>query len=300
MDLSLYGATGIIGTYYKNLFPIREIHRESLLPLTEEVLYLISTTDNSTFKDNPHLDISTNLVELIKRLDVCRRAGVKTFNFVSSWFVYGPDHEHPNEDVICNPNGFYSITKHTAEKLLIEYCTAFGINYRILRLGNVYGGPGHGTTKRNALHFLIEQLRQHKDVTAYINLSRDFIHILDTCRAIELVCNHGKLNTIYNIGTGQPKTLGSCLDKAKTLLKSTACVFRSAVPIGYNQAVRFSLDCTKLQTLDFKPLISLEEGLTDLCLHQKLCTPDRTLMEEKLRQLSNVSTMEPGIPLANK
>jgi nucleoside-diphosphate-sugar epimerase len=300
MDLSLYGATGIIGTYYKNLFPIHEIHKESLLPLTEEVLYLISTTDNSTFKDNPHLDINTNLVELIKRLDVCRRAGVKTFNFVSSWFVYGPDHEHPNEDVICNPNGFYSITKHTAEKLLVEYCTAFGINYRILRLGNVYGGPDQGTTKRNALHFLIEQLRQHKDVTIYLNLSRDFIHILDTCRAIEFICRQGELNTIYNIGTGQSKTLGYCLDKAKLLLRSKACVFRSNVPSNYNQAVRFTLDCTKLQTLGFKPLISLEEGLTDLCLHQKLCTPDRTLMEEKLRQLSNASMMEPGTQQVNK
>jgi dTDP-glucose 4,6-dehydratase len=300
MDLSLYGSTGIIGTYYKNLFPIHEIDRNSLSPLTKDVLYLISTTDNSTFKTNPFLDVNTNLVELIKRLDASRKEGVKTFNFVSSWFVYGPDHDHPNEEVVCNPNGFYSITKHTAEKLLVEYCTAFGINYRILRLGNVYGGPDQGTTKRNALHFLIEQLRQHKDVTIYLNLSRDFIHILDTCRAIEFICNHGKLNTIYNIGTGQSKTLGYCLDKAKTLLKSTACVFRSDVPIGYNQAVRFTLDCTKLQTLGFKPLISLEEGLTDLCLHQKLCTPDRTLMEEKLRQLSNASMMEPGTQQVNK
>jgi dTDP-glucose 4,6-dehydratase len=287
MDLSVYGSTGIIGTYYKNLFPIHEIHRESLWPLTRDVLYFISTTDNSTFKHNPHLDINTNLVELIKRLDVCRKAGVKTFNFVSSWFVYGPDHEHPNEDVMCNPNGFYSITKHTAEKLLVEYCTAFSINYRILRLGNVYGGPDRGTTKRNALHFLIEQLKQNKDVTVYLNLSRDFIHILDVCRAIEFICVHGKLNTIYNLGTGHATTLGHCLDKAKTFLKSDACVLRTEVPQDYSQAVRFSLDCTRLQSLGFKPLISLEEGLIDLCLHQKLCTPDHTLMAEKLMRLSN-------------
>lgn len=287
MDLSIYGSTGIIGTYYKKLFPIHEISRDSLEPACQNILYLISTTDNATFKTNPYIDINTNLTELIKRLDACRSKGVKVFNFVSSWFVYGPTHTHPKEDATCNPNGFYSITKHTAERLLTEYCNTFGINYRILRLGNVYGGPDHGTTKRNALHFLIEQLKQNKDVTVYLNLSRDFIHILDACRAIDFICAHGKLNTIYNLGTGHATTLGHCLDKAKTLLKSDACVLRTEVPQDYSQAVRFSLDCTRLQSLGFKPLISLEEGLIDLCLHQKLCTPDHTLMAEKLMRLSN-------------
>lgn len=284
MDLSLYGSTGIIGTYYKNLYNTHNIPRNQLHPETKDVLYLISTTDNKTFKENAHIDVDTNLVQLMKRLEVCVASGITTFNFVSSWFVYGPDHTYPNEDALCNPNGFYSITKYAAEKLVKEYCSAFGINYRILRLGNVYGGPDSGSNKRNALHYLIGQLNNNQDINVHINVSRDFIHIFDVCRALNFVCNKGDVNCIYNIGTGVPTRLGTALDTAKILLQSNGYVLRSNVPEGYDQAVCFALNCERLHSLGFTHLISFEEGLHDLCLNQKFCTPDRILTVPKLKQ----------------
>ena len=282
MDLSLYGSTGIIGSYYRGLFPVQCVSRDQLHPETKDVLYLISTTDNATYKENPHIDIDTNLVQLMKRLEACRQSGVKTFNFVSSWFVYGPAHTLPDEEATCNPNGFYSITKYAAEKLVKEYCTTFDIGYRILRLGNVYGGPDSGSNKRNALHHLVNRLRKNEDITVHINVSRDFIHILDVCRALKLLCEEGHTNGIYNIGTGITTRLGDALDDAQTLLRSKGYVLRANLPIDYNQAVRFALDCGKLKSHGFQPLIPFQEGLRDLCLHQKFCTPDPTLMEQRL------------------
>lgn len=284
MDLSLYGSTGIIGSYFNGLFPSFCIPRSQLEPDTKNVLYLISTTDNQTFREDCHIDIDTNLVQLMRRLEACRKARVEVFNFVSSWFVYGPDHTYPNEQAICNPNGFYSITKYAAEKLVKEYCTTFGIGYRILRLGNVYGGPDSGSNKRNALHYLVNRIREGRDVTVHINVSRDFIHILDTCRALRLLCEQGDVNTIYNVGTGVSTRLGDALDEAKSLLRSRVCVLRANVPQSYDQAVRFGLDCGKLKSHGFQPLLSFKEGLHDLCLSQKFCTPDPTLMEQKLKQ----------------
>jgi dTDP-glucose 4,6-dehydratase len=286
MDLSLYGSTGIIGNYFKGLFSCSSIPRDQLEPDTESVLYLISTTDNQTFREDCHIDIDTNLVQLMRRLEACRKAQVDTFNFVSSWFVYGPDHAYPDENAVCNPNGFYSITKYAAEKLVKEYCSTFGIPYRILRLGNVYGGPDDGSPKRNALHYLVNRLKNNQDINVHINVSRDFIHILDTCRALAFLCEHGDTNTIYNVSTGISTRLGDALDEAKRLVRSSAYVLRGNVPGNYNQAVRFGLNCGKLASHGFKPLISFEEGLRDLCLNQKFCTPDRTLMEQKLMQQS--------------
>jgi nucleoside-diphosphate-sugar epimerase len=284
MDLSLYGATGILGSYFNGLFPSACIPREQLEPDTENVLYLISTTDNATFKENPHIDIDTNLVQLMRRLEACRKTDVEVFNFVSSWFVYGPYHSYPDETAICNPNGFYSTTKYTAEKLVKEYCQVFGIGYRIFRLGNVYGGPDSGNIKRNALHYLINKIKNHEDIEVYINVSRDFIHILDVCRALDFLCEHGDVNTIYNIGTGLSTRLGDALDQAQHLVRSRGCVLRKNVPPIYDQAVRFALNCGKLKSHGFTPLILFEEGLRDLCLNQKFCTPDRTLMEQRLKQ----------------
>jgi len=281
MGLSLYGGTGIIGTYFSGLYDCNSIPRNQLEPLDDEVLYLISTTDNTTFKEDPFIDVDTNLMQLMHRLEACRHAGVKTFNFVSSWFVYGSSNSCPNEEVICDPRGFYSVTKYAAEKLCREYCNAHGINYRILRLGNVYGSADYGSTKRNALHHLIGRLKSHEDITVYINLSRDFIHILDACRAIDLVCKQGNINSTYNIGTGITTRLGDCLDQAKELLNSKGYVLRSNVPSDYEQAVRFSLDCGRLFRLGFEPQIAIKQGITDLCLNRKFCIPDRTLTGQK-------------------
>lgn len=284
MDLSIYGATGIIGKYYRGLFPGITIDKNQLDPESKRVLYLISTTSNQNLKTDSFLDIDTNLVVLAQRLDACRAAGITEFNFVSSWFVYGPHHRHPNENSFCDPNGFYSATKHCAEKLVKEYCNEFGINWRILRLGNVYGGPDKGSQKRNSLHFLIERLKKNGDIVVYKNLSRDFIHIMDTCRGINTVIEKGEYNHIYNIGTGIATTLQKCLEEAKLLLKSKSEIFPTKLPFQYPQAVEFSLDCKKIESLGFKPLIQIKEGIEDLCLNQRFRTPVRTLMEEKLKQ----------------
>jgi nucleoside-diphosphate-sugar epimerase len=178
------------------------------------------------------------------------------------------------EFATCEPNGFYSVTKRTAEKLMMEYCTTFGIKWRILRIGNVYGGPDSGSNKRNALHFLINKLRIGAEVMVDREVSRDFMHIFDVCGAIHRIC------------TGIETRLLDCVYKAKQILKSTSEIYLTETPPDYPQAVRFSLDCTKLYDLGFTPSISLEEGLQDLCLSQRLCTPDRTLTDKKLKQQS--------------
>lgn len=284
MDLSIYGGTGIIGSYFQGLFPSLLIPRDQLTPGTKRVLYLISTTDNETFKEDPLIDVNTNLVELMRRLDACRKEGVEEFNFVSSWFVYGPTYRQPHEYVDCKPRGFYSITKYTAEQLVKEYCTEFKINYRILRLGNVYGSSDPGTHKRNALHFLINRLKKKESVRVMNYLTRDFIHILDVCRAMHLTCYAGQLNSIYNIGTGKTTELSKAIEYANELLGNPSKIYRFSPSSTYNQAIRFSLDCGLLNNLGFTPIFDIYQGLEDLCLHQKFCTPDPILMEKKLKQ----------------
>ena len=285
MTLTLFGGTGIIGSYYRNLFSCKHVPRGCATPLTKSVLYLISTTDNGNIYINPKIDIHTNLTLLATYLEKCRDNGVTTFNFVSSWFVYGSSYEKPSEENICNPKGFYSVTKYAAEKLVTEYCEAHDMNWRILRLGNVYGGPDKGTKKRNALHYLIEYLKEDLPIEIYNNLSRDYIHILDTCIGINVVCTTGKVNTIYNIGTGIETSFISCIEKAKNYLKSKSHIKIVDPPGTYQQAVRFSLDCTKLYELGFVPFLTTTKGIKDLCLFQKYCTPDLFLTEKKSKQL---------------
>jgi nucleoside-diphosphate-sugar epimerase len=280
MALSIYGGTGIIGSYFIGLYGGRPLLRDSLQPLDENVLYLISTTSN-TYSD-PLLHTDTNIDCLMKRLIACKEAGVRSFNFVSSWFVYGPSSGAMKEDDACFPKGLYSITKRCAEQLVIDYCTKHGIPWRILRLGNVYGGPDTSNGQRNALHFMVQELRAKRPVEVVSGMSRDYIHIYDTCRAIHSLCTESPADAIYNVGTGQSTFLLQCINHCKAELDSRSPISQR-LPRNDEQSLTMALDCTKLFNTGFSPLISLEDGLSDLCTSQKFSTPLHFSMGMKSR-----------------
>jgi nucleoside-diphosphate-sugar epimerase len=129
--ISVFGSTGFIGSRFVDLCPRQtiEIPRESREPQSNDILYFISTVHNYNIFDDPYLDIDTNLNLLIEVLEKCKGKEDITFNFISSWFVYGKTNDLPaKESSCCNPKGFYSITKRAAEQLLVSYCETVNIN----------------------------------------------------------------------------------------------------------------------------------------------------------------------------
>lgn len=275
---SIYGGTGIIGSYFTELYGGQTLSRDELVPANKEVLYLISTTSNSY--SNPLIHTNTNIDCLMRRLISCQGAGVKTFNFISSWFVYGPHESEMKESSQCNPQGLYSITKHCAEQLVIDFCSFHGINWRVLRLGNVYGGPDRSNGQRNALHYMVQELKENRPVQGVFGLRRDYMHIYDICRAIALVCKAGEANTIYNIASGYSVLQSDCILLCKSILNSTSHL--SLRPHkSSDQSLVMKLDCNSLQSLGFSSSISLEEGLFDLCTNRKFSIPAHFSMGTK-------------------
>jgi len=267
--ISVYGGTGFIGGTYCDLFKEEclMIPRFQKKPETNNILYFISTVHNYNVFDDPHLDIETNLNLLIDTLEECKNKENIIFNFISSWFVYGKTKDLPaKEDSYCNPKGFYSITKRAAEQLLISYCETFGINYRILRLCNVYGtGDQKASKKRNALQYLVGEVTNNRNINLYDageNI-RDFMHVEDACRAINLVINRCPLNTIVNVGNGIPYKFVDLMGyvKEKTNSKSK---FNTVEPPDFHKTVQVKdmyLDVVKLKNIGFKPKYNIWDGL---------------------------------------
>ena len=160
--ISVYGATGFIGSRFCDLYEkdVVKIERDCNTAETSDILYFISTNNNYNVFEKPYLDIETNLTKLISVLESNRDRQDLVFNFISSWFVYGKTNCLPaTEEAFCNPKGFYSITKRTAEQLLISYCETHDIKYRIFRLCNVLGESDKGVSnKKNALQNMIKKL----------------------------------------------------------------------------------------------------------------------------------------------
>jgi nucleoside-diphosphate-sugar epimerase len=276
MNINLFGH-GFIGKHYSYTYQCVVNDRNDLIPKTNQVLYFISTTDNYNVHNNPHIDIDTNLTVLIRVLENCRKlSGPVTFNFASSWFVYGHG-ENVDENSHCDPQGFYNITKRTAEQLLISYCKTFNINYRIMRFANVIGiGDKNASLKKNALTGLLQRIVKNEEVNIYNGgeFYRDYIDVRDLVRAINLVCKRGSLNEIYNIGTGQPTKFIDAINYIVEQTHSTSRInYVDASPFHkIVQTKSFSMNCNKLIQLGFKPKYSVYDTIDTLIEYERVKT----------------------------
>ena len=268
--ISVFGGTGFIGGTFCKLYSkdVILIPRNNRQPESKELLYFISTTTNQSVFSNLHVDIDTNLSFFVDVLQNCKDKEV-TFNFISSGFVYGNDIIDAKETDCCNPTGFYSITKRCAEQLLISYCETYGIKYRILRVGNVYGLDKTISPGKNVLGYMINLLKKDKDITLYNggDYLKDYMFVEDICRSIKVILNNGNINQIYNIASGTSMTFRNIIETAKDILQSKSNLISIPFPKEqeYIQIKNMTLNTSKLESLGFTSIMNLDMGLKKLC-----------------------------------
>lgn len=279
--ISVFGSTGFIGNRFCNLYSndIIRIPRDSHTPESRDILYFISTVDNYNVHNDLHIDINTNLTVLMNVLDNIKNREDKediTFNFISSWFVYGQNHEIPfrEDHSKCNPTGFYSITKYCAEQMLISFCETYNIKYRILRLANVVGeGDKKISKKKNAVQFLIKEIVHNRDVPLYYGgeVLRDYIYVDDVCNAVKLCMEKAPTNEIINIGSGEPYRFLDIINSAIDYAKSTSLI-QQIQPTKFHNIVQVRhsyLDISKLTSYGFKIKYDIKSIVTRLVDHYK-------------------------------
>jgi nucleoside-diphosphate-sugar epimerase len=268
--ISLYGSTGFIGSRFLEMYRNQciPIPKSSNNPWSDQVLYFISTVDNYNVHTDPRLDINTNLLKLIDVLVECKNSKEPiTFNFISSWFVYGKTNDLPaKETSLCNPTGFYSITKHAAEKLIASYCDTFGMNYRIMRLTNIIGPNDRKVSKKkNALQYMINLLKNNEEVKLYNNGTaiRDYMFVDDCCEAIMTCIKTAKTNTIINISNSEPVSIKDVIYYAKDKLNSSSIISSIDTPEFHKvvQIENMYLDNSLLKKLGYTPKTTVYQAI---------------------------------------
>jgi nucleoside-diphosphate-sugar epimerase len=282
-EINVFGGFGFVGSEYCRISKdvLIKNFRENIGVFSPNVVYFISTVDNYNVHTDSQLDIHTNLTILMKVLDNYRyyintfkKDGV--FNFISSWFVYGQDSGFGegsrgiSETDLCDPKGFYSITKRCAEQLLMSYCETFGLKYRILRLANVLGPKDKKVSaKKNAVQYLLGELASNRPVDLYDSgyFYRDYIDVRDCARAIDMVVNRGEINSIYNIGNGKGIVFRDIIRYARDSMDSGSEI-RTIEQKEFHKKVQssrsFFMDNAKLRELGYRQEHSINETIDDI------------------------------------
>jgi dTDP-glucose 4,6-dehydratase len=205
--------------------------------------------------------VKTNTLGTQVLLENCLVANVSKFIQVSTDEVYGSiDSGSWTEDYPLLPNSPYSASKAGADHLVRAYGKTFDMHTNITRCSNNYGNYQF---PEKIIPLFVTNLIQGKEVPIYGDglQIRDWLHVEDHCRGIELVIEKGRKGEIYNIGGGTELTN---IHLAKKIL----------LAFGYNDSmikfvedrlghdIRYSVDINKITTeLGYRPEIHFETGL---------------------------------------
>ncbi|MFA5203708.1 MAG: dTDP-glucose 4,6-dehydratase [Lentisphaeria bacterium] len=212
----------------------------------------------------PEVFADTNVKGTLVLLQAARTAGVRRFLQVSTDEVYGSLGADGafREDTPLAPNSPYSASKAAADQFVRAFHHTYGMDTVITRCSNNYG-PYQFPEKmiplmiRNALHG--QPLPVYGDG---LNV-RDWLHVLDHCRAIWRVFHAGRAGEVYNVGGNSEKTN---LDVVKTILgilgKPDSLIRFVKDRPGHDR--RYAIDAGKLRRdLGWVPEVAFADGIKD-------------------------------------
>ncbi len=207
--------------------------------------------------------VTTNVVGTQTLLQAALHAGVGKFVHVSTDEVYGTiDEGSWTEDHVLEPNSPYSASKASSDLLARAYHRTHGLPVCVTRCSNNYG-PYQFPEKMVPL--FVTNLLDGRPVPLYgdgLNV-RDWLHVDDHCRGIQLVAERGRPGEIYNIGGGTELTNRELTER---LLAAVGAGWDMVRPVtdrlGHDR--RYSVDTGKIRAeLGYRPRVAFADGLAD-------------------------------------
>ncbi|CAD6493473.1 MAG: GDP-L-fucose synthase [Candidatus Argoarchaeum ethanivorans] len=212
-----------------------------------------SITDGSAF-------VRTNLLGTYALLDSALRHGIDRFIHISTDEVYGSTNEGSfKETDVLNPSSPYSSSKAGSDLLARSYYVTYDLPVIITRCTNNFGSHQY---PEKLIPLFITNLLEDEKVPVYGTGQnvRDWIYVLDHCRAIDFILQHGGVGEIYNIGGGDERTNLEITENILEILgKDDSMVEHVKDRPGHD--FRYSLDCSRLKDLGWVPKYNFEDAL---------------------------------------
>ena len=192
--------------------------------------------------------VETNVLGTQTLLDLCLQYGVKRFHQVSTDEVYGDlpldTDEVFTEDSPLKPSSPYSASKAAADMLVLSYFRTHGLSVSISRSANNYGKYQHS---EKLIPKTIECALTNKQIPIYgdgLNV-RDWIHVDEHCRAIDMIIRNAPSGKVYNVGGGVLLTNITLVKEILSLLNKTDDLITFVADRkGHDR--KYALNCNKL------------------------------------------------------
>jgi dTDP-glucose 4,6-dehydratase len=205
--------------------------------------------------------ITTDVFGTFVLLEAAREApGLRRFIQISTDEVYGSVAQGSSRETDeLKPRNPYSASKAGADRLAYSYFATFDVPVIITRASNNYG-PYQFPEK--VIPLFVTNAMDGIPVPLYGDglQVRDWLHVDDHCRAIDLLIDSGASGEVYNVGGGNHVRNVDLTRRILELAGKSEDLIRH-VPDRQGHDRRYSLDTSKLRALGWAPQVDFDAGL---------------------------------------
>ncbi|MCX4767067.1 dTDP-glucose 4,6-dehydratase [Streptomyces sp. NBC_01275] len=236
---------------------------DKLMAAADQVVHFAAESHVDRSIDGAGTFVRTNVLGTQTLLDAARRHGVGPFVHVSTDEVYGSIETGAwPEDRPLRPNSPYSASKASSDLIALAFHRTHGLDVRVTRCSNNYG-PRQFPEK--LIPLFVTNLLDGEQVPLYGDGRnvRDWLHVEDHCRGVDLVRTRGRPGEVYNLGGGAElsnrELTGLLLDACGAGWDRVAYVEDRK---GHD--LRYCVDWTKARTeLGYRPHHDFTAGLAE-------------------------------------
>jgi dTDP-glucose 4,6-dehydratase len=230
------------------------------------VVNFAAESHNSLAVIDPGRFFRTNAMGTQTLLEGARQVGLARFHHISTCEVYG-DLPLESDDLFTEESAYrprtpYNASKAAADHAVRAYHETYGLPVTITNCCNNYG-PYQFPEKVIAL-FTTNAL-DDRPLPLYQSTEnkREWLHVLDHCRAVEAVLEHGQVGETYNVGSGVERSITQIADGVLGALGKPDSL-KTIVPDRPGHDRRYLLDSTKIEReLGWRPSVDFDQGLVD-------------------------------------
>jgi dTDP-glucose 4,6-dehydratase len=232
----------------------------------EVIVNFAAESHNSLAVIDPGLFARTNVLGTQLLLEAARKAELKRFHHISTCEVYG-DLALDSTDAFTEESPYlprtpYNASKAASDHYVRAYHETYGLATTITNCANNYG-PFQFPEK--VIPLFVTNALDDRPLPMYASTQnrREWLHVRDHCRGIELALETGAPGETYNVGSAVEASIEEIADRVLELTGKPESL-KTIVPDRPGHDRRYLLDSSKIERdLGWEPEIGFEDGLRE-------------------------------------